>query len=102
MIVLPGVVLCVDMVSVQVVVEVDVGEHMLDFLTVVIGDRGERIEQVGVHSLGRWETVPLLLVGVVVSLLLPGGDHEDVEGQGAGVEKKMSLVSHSAEDAQSV
>ena len=101
-VVFPGIVLCIDVISVEVAVEVDIGEDVLYFLTVVIGNRGERIEEIWVHSLGRWETIPFLLNGIIVSLLLPWSNNEDVKGQGAWVEEKMSLVSHSSEDAQSV
>ena len=100
--VLPYVALSIDVVLVQVVVHVDVGEVVADLWRVVIRNRREGIEEIGINSLGLGHSIPLLLLGLLIAGLHVWLDHIQVEGEDAGVQQEVGAPGHSSEGAQSV
>ena len=99
---LPHVVFDIDVVLVDVVPHVDVGEDVLQLRVVVEGDWREGVEVVGVDGLGLCH---LLHLGVLSSLLLlrrVGLVGTDVESKGDWVDKEVGAPAHAAKGAHCV
>ena len=100
--VLPYVALCVDVVLVQVVVHVDVGEVVADLWRIVIRNGREGIEKIGINSLCLGHSIPLFLLGLLFVILHVWLHNVEVEREDAWVEQQVGAPAHSSESAQCV
>ena len=99
-VVLPDVFLRVDMVLIHIVVHLDVGEAILDLLTVVVGNGGEGVEQIGVHLLSLQQLVPGLLLSLLCLLLGVWLISKVVGREEGGVEEQVDRVADSSKGTE--
>ena len=96
-IVLPKVLVGVDVVFINEVAHVGVGEDVFKLRVVVIGNLSEWVKEVGVDRASFDHVVPLFFLGCVGSLLSPGRNDERVEDVTRWVEREVCSVAHAAE-----
>jgi len=94
---LPDVALGVDLVIIQVSVHVDVSETILQLGVVVVRDGGEGIEEIGINLSGLGHILPLLLLGLLLTVLHVRLHNIEVNAQDAGVNEEVKAVAHAAE-----
>lgn len=94
MIVLPYILLCVDLILVQVSVHVDVSETVLQLWVVVIRNRSEGIEEIGVDLACLRHNIPLLLLLLGLAVLHVWLHNVEVEPEDAGVGQQVQAVAH--------
>lgn len=95
-VVLPHILLGVDLVLVQITVHVDVSETILQLGVVVVGDRSERIEQIGVNLGGLGHRLPLLLLRLLLVALHVGLHNVEIDTEDAGVSQEVEAIAHAA------
>ena len=86
-VVFPHILLCVDLVLVEITVHVNVRETVLQFGVIVIGNGSEGIEQVGVDLGCLGHNVPLLLLLLLLAVLHVRLHHVEVDAENSGVGK---------------
>ncbi len=94
---LVNVALSVDLVLVQVSVHVDVSETILQLGVVVVRDGREGIEQIGINLSGLGHIFPLLLLGLLLTVLHVRLHNVEVNAQDAGVYEEVKAIAHTAE-----
>ena len=94
---LPYVALGVDLVLIQVSVHVDVSETILQLGVVVVRNGGEGIEKIGINLFGLGHILPLLLLGLLLTVLHVRLHNIEVNAQDAGVNEEVKAVAHAAE-----
>ena len=102
MVVLPQVLVWVDVVLVDIVPHVGMGENILQFGVVVVGYGSEWVEDIWVNWASLQHAVPFSFLCCFVSLGLPGGNHIQIEYGDCGVEGQVSGVAHSSKSAECV
>jgi len=99
---LPYIGVSVELILIEVPVHSDVSECVSDLWRVVIRNRREGVEKIGVNTLGLGHSVPLLLLGFLLVILHVGLHYIEVEGEDAWVKQEVGAVAHAAKGAQSV
>ena len=101
-IVLPDVVLHVNVVLVDVVSHVNVRIHILERWVVMVGNGGERVEEIGIDGFSLDHSVPFVSLGLLVGGVVPGHSDKVCKEEGTGVESEVDTVTHATKTAQSV
>ena len=101
-VVFPLIVLGIDVVLIDVLAHVDVGEDILELGVVVEGDRREWVEIVGINNLGLGHSVHLSLLRSLILTGLIGLVRTDVKTNGDGIKEEVCAPAHASESAHSV
>lgn len=97
--VFPRIVLCVDMVLVDVIMQVDIGEYVLQLWVVMIRNWGEWIEKIGVYFFELRDCCPLSFLGLDLLFIKERLDNKQIHCENTWVKEEMGTIAHSAKSA---
>lgn len=96
--VLIRVLLGVNVILVEVTVHVNVSETVFQLGVVVIRNRSERIEQIGVNLGGLWHGIPLLFLRLILAVLHVGLHNIEVDTNDARVSQQVKAIAHATKE----